>query len=631
MSHKHEEKVFLHLPLVYGAKAKILMSSMEQNNRLQSLWISEAERDVDERVESMSLPQKLHRKASIYLAENRRIDQLLRKKPKLFKRLSFSGIKHLSSCCRKKKTRVVDDMLALEHRYRQSAKIVQKAWRRYSLKQFWANYYQCVQASIQIQRIMRGSLCRKYVRIWYLSQLRHVTKIQATYRGFLYKRILKTKVLWEHYNATVIQRYVRGYCARQRAIKVQERIAALHIQMLWRGYSSRKKSDRLWIARKAIVVQKHIRRFLIQKEIRIQRIAFHAAAIQIQRIFRGMLARMLIDTILYDRETLNRKMVMDVLDAEILWYKEYVDKLVRRVTKSNLESMVLKMEKEHHRAHVIINDLECIYLDMQEQRLKISPRAITGGWVYEMDAKLKKQREMITKAKLDAVFGHGLKFKSNAEKLIQMKQRVQQAKARRDELERWRAEEFIDYWERDMHHQAERRMREQKQKIAQERRKWKVKQFNKDGKVLLDIKKQDSTVFCIGSSNLLAFSKKFHAEKNAVTQLTEKVALVSSLAQVEQAKIMFQPLLDTFSSTYNGVHLALKEAPKTIKQESKPVENQGIKEKKIDAQVKKKNARKPTKEASVPWALLDQLHAERQKLKMEKAMHFIFKKKQPKS
>ncbi|OQR83260.1 hypothetical protein ACHHYP_14897 [Achlya hypogyna] len=648
-----------HLPLVYGAAARSIPTPTEQQNRLQALWVAEAGRDSDERVESStaaSLPRKLHSKAAIYLAENRRIDQLRRQKlPQLKKYVSSHRQAHPFPTGRRKSrheswTTCLHSSIGTARYYAptlrnspcasQSAKIVQKAWRRYSQKQFWATYFSYVRASVQIQRTMRGVLARKLVRVWYLSQLRFVSKIQATYRSFLYQRVLATKFRWEHYNATVIQRYTRGCFGRRRAITVRRHIAALHIQMLWRGVVSRRRSDRLWLARKATVVQKHMRRFLAQRQTQAQRAAFHTAAAQIQRIFRGMRARMRIDEMLYDRETQNRKLVMDVLDAELLWYKEHVEKLQRRVDKSKLEAIVLQMEAEHRRTHIRVNDLECIYLDMQEQRIKMSPRAITDGWLYEMDAKIKAQRALITAAKLDAVFGHGYRYRLSVDKLFTLRRWRDDAIARRDELERWRVEEFLDYWERDMHHQAVLRARQRQQNIAHERRKWKVKQYTKEGKVLLAPPSRPSHVFCIGTSNLLAFAKQYQAEKSAVTTLTEQVALVSSAAQVEQATAMLRPLLDTFTHTYNGVHRALKQAPKPIQAsqtlEPHPTTDAALERREtarteapLKRSPKKKTQRKATKDASVPWALLDQLAAERRKLQTEKALYAAFQKRAP--
>ncbi len=47
---------------------------------------------------------------------------------------------------------------------------------------------------------------------------------------------------------------------------------------------------------------------------------------------------------------------------------------------------------------------------MKEQREKLSPRAITDGWLEEMNVTLTTQRKRITQLKLDAVFGVGLRF-----------------------------------------------------------------------------------------------------------------------------------------------------------------------------------------------------------------------------
>ncbi|KDO20446.1 hypothetical protein SPRG_14318 [Saprolegnia parasitica CBS 223.65] len=253
-----------------------------------------------------------------------------------------------------------------------------------------------------------------------------------------------------------------------------------------------------------------------------------------------------------------------------------------------------------------------------------------------MEAKIKAQRAKITAAKLDAVFGHGLQFRANVAKLQTLRRQRDDAIARRDEIERWRVEEFLDYWERDMHHMAILRARQRQQKIADERRKWHVKPCTKEGKVRLHATARESTVFCIGSSNLLAFSKEFQANKNAVTALTEQVALVSSTAQLEQAQTMLMPLLDTFTKTYNGVHQALHQVPppphamaseRSTSVDPPPATDIVLKTKK--KKVKTLGQQRRTRDAHVPWSLLDQLAAEKTKLQTEKALGAVFKRRKP--
>lgn len=75
--------------------------------------------------------------------------------------------------------------------------------------------------------------------------------------------------------------------------------------------------------------------------------------------------------------------------------------------------------------------MESIYLDMQTQRMRVSPRAIEHGWVEEMEAKMKQQRALITKLKLETVFGLGLEFKRREKELIEFQQRIYELEEKR--------------------------------------------------------------------------------------------------------------------------------------------------------------------------------------------------------
>ncbi|ETV84866.1 hypothetical protein, variant [Aphanomyces astaci] len=427
-------KVTFHLPFIHGDKAKSTQTKEEQVNRLNSFWFCEAQRppsitDKDDRVEAPKA-------SNIYVTENRRLQSLLvRRKPQ-----------HRVKPKKVPRPRIVDDLISLEYRYQQSAKVVQRAWRRFSARSFWQRYFLAIKAAVTIQRHVRGILCRKFVRVWYRSRLRFVSKIQAVFRGHLSRRVLQSQLQWEHYNVNVIQRWSRGHFGRRRARAARRHMAAERIQCLWRGVQSRQQSDRLWLGAKATTIQRHMRGFLARKHTQCQSQRCHAAAVAMQRLFRGTLARTRIDAMLRDRETHNRKVVMNVLDAEIAWQTAYIDKLQRRLAKSRLEVTVVELEVELHRLHVQINDMECIYIDMSDQRAKMSPRAITDGWLSEMEMKMATQRRMITAAKLDAIFGHGYTFKQHDAKLTDHRDRLARATFRKHQLVKWRTEEFVDYW-----------------------------------------------------------------------------------------------------------------------------------------------------------------------------------------
>lgn len=69
--------------------------------------------------------------------------------------------------------------------------------------------------------------------------------------------------------------------------------------------------------------------------------------------------------------------------------------------------------------------MESIYLDMQTQRMRVSPRAIEHGWVEEMETKMKIQRKLITQMKLEVIFGSGLALKQKEVQLVELQAKIQ--------------------------------------------------------------------------------------------------------------------------------------------------------------------------------------------------------------
>lgn len=75
--------------------------------------------------------------------------------------------------------------------------------------------------------------------------------------------------------------------------------------------------------------------------------------------------------------------------------------------------------------------MESIYLDMQTQRLRVSPRAIEQGWVEEMEEKMKLQRAAITQLKINTIFTLGLEFKQKEQSLLEFQQRIRELEEKR--------------------------------------------------------------------------------------------------------------------------------------------------------------------------------------------------------
>lgn len=214
---------------------------------------------------------------------------------------------------------------------------LQNWWRTCQRRWFWKSFFKKVQASVQIQRMARGMLCRGWVRMWHMNRTYCATRLQAAFRGFY----MRSKVIamwrqWEFVNVSKIQAIVRSHFARKRYARHKRSVAALHIQMLWRGYTSRKQSDLRWLAHKAVNLQRLVRGVRARKAVRRRQIVIHSAATQIQRMFRGIEARAVVNTLLRDRETRNRQELMRVLEVEEEWHRIQRDRVQKRLERLQL-------------------------------------------------------------------------------------------------------------------------------------------------------------------------------------------------------------------------------------------------------------------------------------------------------
>ncbi|DAZ95488.1 TPA: hypothetical protein N0F65_001968 [Lagenidium giganteum] len=603
---------------------------------------------------------------NIYRLENMRLTMLMREK-------------HMRPGQRKRRgrPRIVDDMLAIEKRYAKSATVLQRWWRGYLRRLFWKTYFVQMRAAVQVQRILRGFLCRRLVAVWHLNRTFRVTLIQAAWRGFLMRRVIHTWNQWEYVNVVRIQATMRMYLGRKAARRLKKSIAVLHIQTLWRGYTARQRADLLWLSRKATDLQRMVRGVLVRKAFRRRMALCHDSAVQIQRMFRGMEARKVIDQILRDRETRHRQEFMLVLEAEEEWLRIARDKLQARMERFHVYreyENVCELEDEYYRIRERVGDMEAIYLEMQTQRLRISPRAVAQGWVEEMETKIKKQRQEITRVKIDAVLRVGLAFKQKEQEYQQLNAQVQALEDKRKRFEIWRDEEFISYWDRECRFQFQQRQRMRKRQIAAQRRHWRVDMFHFNGKpdkrwngsrwsddVLEEAKKRE--VFTLANNNLLAFMEEKIRQKNRqngagtvseeqqtkdhVNILTEQVALVTSTAQIQQAQAIFDPVMEDVEKVFRGIQPSPKRAARRLPGGKKATsdtssalgKNMSDTASVVSAKTVLSSTMGPTliysrelkkrnyvKNARITWHMLDQITAERRKLEEEKALFRTFGK-----
>ncbi|KAG7392668.1 hypothetical protein PHYPSEUDO_015056 [Phytophthora pseudosyringae] len=622
---------------------------------------------IDERgLADESSSNNNRKKGSIYAMENLRLAMLM-KDTKLRQRVKRKKVR----------PRIVQDMLTLERRYSEAARKLQKWWRAHLNCRFWQMYLKQVKAVVQIQRLARGYLTRRWVRIWHANRSIRVTRLQALFRGYYIRcKVLPTWKRWEHLNAAKIQSITRVYFAQKLCRRYKREVAALHIQSVWRGFFSRKRSDIIWLEARATNLQRLVRGTLARKQTRRRAARLESGAIQIQRMFRGMRARMEINALLRDRETINRVEFMAVLETEEEWHRVQRDKLQARLNRKQLQQRVAQLEYEYYSKHEEIQDMESIYLDMQTQRMRVSPRAIEHGWVEEMEAKMKQQRALITKMKLETVFGLGLEFKRKEKELDEFQQRIDAIEERRRRVdatnifalfEIWRNEEFLDNWERECRFRHQAKLKQRRQQVAETRRRWQVQFYWTNGKhdnrwrgtcwspdVLEAAKEKE--IFCIGSTDILALvhdkwrlhkqstlddEEKERDTREHIGDLTDQVALTTATVQIEQTKALFDPVFRDVERSFDIIQVQQRQHDKrlvatrqdrtaagkaTTDEEDQTTEDLKRAEDPIHKLDRQQRKRQLMLAAKVPWHLLDQLEAERCNLANEKAMFKLWGK-----
>ncbi|KAG4059213.1 hypothetical protein PC123_g5858 [Phytophthora cactorum] len=540
------------------------------------------------------------KKCSVYAMENLRLAMLM-KDTKLRQRVKRKKVR----------PRIVQDMLTLERRYAEAARKLQKWWRGHLHRHFLRVYFKQVKAVLQIQRLARGFLTRQ----WGDTDLETLGVFECGQDP-----VDHTNVFCEE----VLPAMQAGGCG--------------------------------------IAYSVCLARILFEKEIG------HTLAGNKSYQFTAT-ARVEINTLLRERETRNRQELIAVLEAEEEWHRAQRDKLQTRLNRKQLKQRVAQLEYGYYTKHEQIHDMESIYLDMQTQRMRVSPRAIEHGWVEEMEAKMKQQRALITKLKLETVFELGLEFKRKEKELVEFQQRINAIEEKRRRFEIWRNEEYLDNWERECRFRYQAKIIQKRQQVAETRRRWQIQLYRTNGKSdhrwrgshwspdVLEAAKEKE-VFCIGSTDILAlvhdkWQLRMHEieaseqvrddiemerdTREHIDDLADQVALTAATAQIEQTKVLFNPVFQDVDLSFDRIQMLQREHDRRLvatRQTRKTRESDHVTtvgevqpteclvrhaEDPIHALDRQQRKRQLVLVAKVPWHLVDQLEVERRNLESEKA------------
>lgn len=418
-----------------------------------------------------NMTQHMKRQMKVYEHENKKLRKALRQ--------GRGGVVKQDRMLRVK---AMDDLVELEREQQQAAVRIQKSYKTYRRKCFWMEYVYKSRAAVKIQRLAKGMVVRKMVRLWLARRWYLVTQVQSFVRGVQDRARARRMFVYEGWAAVDIQRIFRGYLARQRVMRRIAKRAARKIQALWRGAKVRAKLDRQWIDSQVIKIQAGILRFLSYKKFKEDWPRANAAATLIQRIFRGASTRMRRNDLLWEREHENRKLHMRVLRVEEVWISKEIQTMKKSRRKDNLDGKLPPLRKAWQDSIEEVRKFEYDLVALQRERMKMSPRAVEQGWTDELDKNVEQHRVWATDAKLKALFQVALPLRLMEEEKEKSDRDFADLQYKREQLDEWWRQDRDDMWARDSERKWALFKENRRKNIASQRRKWAFDFYTDTGK-----------------------------------------------------------------------------------------------------------------------------------------------------
>ena len=383
-------------------------------------------------------------------------------------------------------SQAMDQLFELERQHTEASLVLQRAWRHYLAGKFWSGYMVKVNAALIIQRVGRGMVVRLMLPLWFARFNYLVGICQGVARGHIFRRVYRYQRKWEYYNCSLIQAGCRGFIGRKVCRDLQVGVAARHIQALWRGCVGRARADKAFLNRIIVCVQKLVRGFLGRARMGNKRENMCWGALVIQRYWRGSsnrVGRGRRNRLMNEREGASRQALLDVLAVEAEWWADERERLQRRRDGKKYPERIKALSRELRTLHDEIHQHEYDYLDLDEQRHMLSPRAIEQTWAAEIDRDLDQHWAWITTKKNRALFEVGLKLRTLEEENAHWEARIEEAGYQVREIERWRTAELNDMFARaSAYRWGSMGQIEARKRVADQKRRWEVRYFTAAGK-----------------------------------------------------------------------------------------------------------------------------------------------------
>ena len=446
----------------------------------------------------------------------------------------------------------------------ESASIIQKFWRRTKILIPWKKAINGMCAAAKIQKVARGMITRKWVARWFHTRTVTVTDVQAQIRKVLSNKHFKIVLKREQEAAIIIQRITRGKHGHKKAFNLRGRIAATRIQAIWRGVVARSKSDILWLNKVVVPIQKHGRTIIAVKNVAKLKVAYNQAATLIQKKWKTFVALKKFTKALEARDIRYVSDQSAILQAEEEFAQMKLERMIDRMLNHDLrieaEAATNKLNDSYRACRRNEND----YVEIARQREILSPRALTQGWIQDLDKQIYELRNETTNLKLKCLF-QDLMHVQNIDAHLEVKLReIEDTAALRNRLFEWRDRELEKRMEKLSWLQIVVKRKEKRQAIADEKRKWRIVFYNSDGRPdrrrrpgrpwdSSAIAGPDKYVYNSANVNLFATNPDGKTHKvgshEAIDRQLEQISLTTYLQQMHHYEQIMKPIQEIMQKT----------------------------------------------------------------------------------
>ncbi len=366
------------------------------------------------------------------------------------------------------------------HFFTKAAICLQCFWRRIIAERHLHRLSVERMSAIIIQAAVRSMLTRCWLRVWKRKRDYFIVRCQAHLRQRITNRrwIERRKV--EYDQATCIQAIMRMYLAKCELALCKRNRSADKIIAHYRGYRGRNLYKIMRHSYYAKKIQATVRAFLTKKYFeRIKEEKFSSAR-DIQRCWRGLLSRKLRSSLLHERYTDSCQSQSKKFMTEVEYFTGKLEYLENHDPENVSFHSLINEKAVESESSIIESEMK---LDEQQKMLaQLTPRSVQQGWKEQMEKSVLLERAILTRNKMNNVFV--VRKKVVKEKLVSINR-----KKARDELigkiaslKQWNSDLTLSLQQDTQLRNLVQCKREKRQRIADEKRKWKVQHKHRSGK-----------------------------------------------------------------------------------------------------------------------------------------------------